>query len=195
MWKWIVGVLLVVIILIGGTCYRTFKMVTSGGGTASVTVAGNAEHVFAALSNADSMQAWMSAGMMVTPLGRGPLKVGDSIQIARRGIGSDSSIGATAKIWVVREITPPTRIIFDAVGFTSVGAPYVEATRRDSVVAMGDSTMVFSSFTDVKLPNGMAAGADSGMSGVAQKLLLGTKRIEAEGTLRMLKNHFEKPKP
>ena len=82
MWKWIVGILLVIIVLIGGTCYRMYRKVIGAGDTAQVMVHASAEHVFSALIDADSMVAWLGSGSTVGPTGRGALKAGDSLTIS-----------------------------------------------------------------------------------------------------------------
>src|SRR5665811_274601 len=69
MWKWIVGILvtLCILILVGGWWgYQAVQMNLSADGTERVTIAGTSTRVFAALANGDSVPKWMAKGNTIT---------------------------------------------------------------------------------------------------------------------------------
>ena len=54
MWKWIGGILLAVLFILVGASWYGYRTMTAGGDSASVTIAGTPERVFASLANHDS---------------------------------------------------------------------------------------------------------------------------------------------
>ena len=62
MWKWIVGVLLVVVVALAGTGWYGYKKLTSGGDSAVVAVAATPERVSAAPPAPDPLQQWAGEG-------------------------------------------------------------------------------------------------------------------------------------
>ena len=196
MWKWIVGVLLVIVIAIAGTCFAGYQKLTAGGDTLAVTIKGNRDRVFRLLTTPDSMNAWMNPVGTVTPAGKAELRPGDTLRVSS-AIGSGSSGRTQTRLWVVRELVAPTTFVVDAIQFDPSGVPHVVSTRRDSLVAVGDSTSVLSAFTMPSTFNGIqtdsnGGGATGKMMAMTQKMFLGTIKMYVQTQLKQLKAYVEK---
>jgi uncharacterized protein YndB with AHSA1/START domain len=192
MWKWIIGVLAAIVLVIGIMMYRGYQQMTSGGDSATVTIAASPARVFAALATPDSMATWVTAVRVVAPLGRGVLAVGDTLRMEL------SNGTAPGQRWIVREVAPPTRVVFEQL-MDSVARGAAFFVRRDSLAAKGDSTIVVTSFSTPFMASISAASADSGgkravvgaMVSGSSKLMIGTQRILQELNLKRLKAHVE----
>jgi uncharacterized protein YndB with AHSA1/START domain len=196
MWKWIVGALLVIVIALGGTCYAGYQKLTAGGDTLAVTIHGSRDRVFRLLTTPDSMVAWMSPATTVTPTGKAELRPGDTLRISSP-IGSGNPPRRQSRLWVVREVLAPTTFVVDGIQFDPSGTPHVVNTRRDSLVAVGDSTSVRSAFTMPSTFNGIqtdstGGGATGTMMAMTQKMLLGTVKMYVQTQLKQLKAYVEK---
>lgn len=197
MWKWIGGVLLVIVIALAGTCYAGYRRLTAGGDSVVVTIHGDANRVFASLANPDSMLVWMLPGSEVTPIGNGAFKPGDTVRISSPSTRGDTT-RRTPQLWVVREVHAPASFVVDAIQFNTSGTPHVIYTRRDSVITIGDSTRVVSSFAMADNPMGVpvspnAGGAQRTMMGVAEKMLVGAAKMMTDVQMKQLKTHIEQP--
>jgi uncharacterized protein YndB with AHSA1/START domain len=196
MWKWILGVVLVIVIALAGTCFAGYQKLTAGSDTLAVTIRGSRDRVFRLLTTPDSMVTWMNPASTVTPLGKGELKLGDTLRVSTP-IGSGNPPRRQTRLWVVRELVAPTTFVLDGIQFDPSGTPHVVSTRRDSLVVVGDSTSVLSTFTMPSTFNGIqtdssGGGATGKMMAMTQKMLLGTVKMYVQTQLKELKAYVEK---
>lgn len=192
MLKWILGGVLLLVVVLAGTCWYGYTKATQGGDTAEVAIAASPERVFASLINPDSMVLWMSPGTTVSPRGR-DLVVGDTLRYA----GSiDGKLDARQEMaWVVREVVPPTRIVMDMVD-DSTG--HAVLTRRDEIISRNDSAVIMSRFASPMMDSMRTTVHDSsrvasGVMGGVQKLMVGALRMLSESELQRLKARVETP--
>jgi len=190
MWKWIVGAALLLVVVLGGTCYLRVKKFASGGAVAAVSIAGTPDHVFASLADPDSMQAWMGEGTIVTAPHRGLMAVGDTIRVETGvGLRGHQQFG-----WVVTDVTPG-QLLVRQMPPDSMGA--VLAVRRDSLAASGDSTHVTSTIASpmmesVKSVRGDTIGKVGGaLLDFSTKMIISTFRELTRLELIKLKSHVE----
>ncbi|MEP6591836.1 MAG: hypothetical protein ABJC19_11690 [Gemmatimonadota bacterium] len=193
MWKWILGGLAVVAVLLAGTCFYGYKQLTSAGDTVTVTMAGTPERVFASLATPDSMAGWIASAKVTRPLGQGMLAVGDTLVLDDPG----RQIGATRQNmdWVVKQIDPPYLLVL-AMRPDTGQVNSILMQRRDSLVVVGDSTTVISTFTTPYMDSvGTATRDSSRMGGAivdgASKVMIGALRLVHEGDLKKLKVRVE----
>jgi hypothetical protein len=188
MLKWIGGCLVLVIVLLAGGSWfamRSVRKSLAPDGSARVTIAASPERIYASLSDGDSLRTWMAQGNTVTTWRHGPLVVGDSISITLR-----SSLGMTQRpmIWRVRELVPNRVVALELKGQERTP---IMGTRRDSLVALGDSTTVVSIVTSM-LPD----STKSGTAGIAADMMLSMIRMQAKLELQSLKARIEgRPAP
>ena len=199
MWKWIVGAVLVLVVVLAGFCYVAVKQFTSGGDTVAVTVAATPDRVFAALADPDSMETWMMSGSLVTASHRGPVVAGDTLHVETGARGARTHQLFT---WIVGEVTPGRLLVLEMRDSTST---MVFATRRDSLATSGDSTTIVSTIASpmmdsIKTERGDTGGRVGGaILDLGSKLLVSGFRKSSELELRQLKAHLERkpaaPKP
>ena len=96
MWKWIAGSVLLVIVLLAGTCYYGYRKLTDGGGATVVMIGATPERVYASIADPDSLATWVDVGSTVTSSRHGLLEVGDSFTIRRSRRGAPVNQRATA---------------------------------------------------------------------------------------------------
>ena len=183
MWKWLTGCLLIVVLLvIGGTWWGYQKMQSSisPDGSVRVTVAATPARVFELLSNADSIGTWMAGGNAVFTNKHGPFVPGDSIRIGMR-----MQVGPRGEqmTWQISQVVPGQVVARQLVS-PDPGHPFV-AVRRDSIAAVGDSTLVVSTTTT----SGASANATSSL------LALSMFRVQSKIELMALKGHVEMSGP
>jgi uncharacterized protein YndB with AHSA1/START domain len=193
MLKWILGAVAALVLILGGTCWYSYKQFTKGGDTAQVTIASSPERVWRYLTIPDSIQAWQDSAVTVTASGDSALAVGDTIRLAgavRRG----NRESTRTLIWVVTRMVEPTVIAW-AARDDSTGMALLQ--RTDSLAAIGDSVLVTSRFvaplTD-SLRQADSAGplAERFLTG-ASKLATAAMRTMAERELGRLKARLEGP--
>ncbi|HEX6574299.1 MAG TPA: hypothetical protein VF042_04945 [Gemmatimonadaceae bacterium] len=181
MLKWLGGCLVLVIVLIGvGSWYamRSIRQSLEPDGSARVTIAATPQRIYASLSNGDSSATWMATGSTVIASRRGPLVVGDSIRIEMR-----QSLGVGRPIvWHVSELKPDQVVALQLMNETKT---QVIATRRDSLVSIGDSTTVVSTITTA-LPDSVRNKA-----GMAGDMMMSMFRIQSKLELQSLKARIE----
>lgn len=198
MWKWILGILAVLILVVVGGAYFGYKKMTAAGDTLTMTIAGSPERVFASLATPDSMAAWVASAKVMRPIGKGMLVVGDTLVLDDPG----RQIGGSRQNmdWVVREISAPTLLVLEMRPDTGK----VKSTlmmRRDSLVAKGDSTTIISTFSTPFMDSvGTVTKDSSRMGGAivagASKVMVGALRLVYESDLVRLKARIEgKPTP
>ena len=180
MLKWIGGCLVVVLIVIAGGSYfamRTMRESLSPDGSARVAIHAPLARVFASLSSADSAATYMAAGNKITTNRRGAFQAGDSIRVEIR---TPMGIKPQPMIWVVKDIVPDQRIVFE---MNAMGKRPVTATRVDSVFAKGDSTVIVSRLS--AFPDSARASATGDimmtMFQMQSKLELESLKIRIEG--------------
>ena len=182
MLKWLGGCAVVAVILIAGGSYfamRTMKESLSPDGSSRVAIHAPPERVFASLSSADSAATYMGAGNKVTTSRRGALEIGDSIRVELR-----ATLGMKQQpmIWIIKEIVPNQKIVFQ---LGAVGTRPVSATRRDSLFAKGDSTVIVSRLA-FQLPDSAKSSATGDMMStmfqMQSKFELESLKLRIEGT-------------
>src|SRR5579862_5937415 len=137
MWKWIIGAVLLLLIMLIGLSVWGYRRLTAGGSETSVTIGAPAETVWASLANPDSMAAWMGEVATITTEHRGVLGVGDTVHVRASSPGSKRN---QRFAWVVSELAPPRLLVLQMRNDTSG----LVAVMRDSLVTVGDSTRVVS---------------------------------------------------
>lgn len=194
MWRWILGGLAVLALVLLGTCYFGFKKITAGGDTVTTTVAGTPERVFALLATPDSMSTWVASGKVMSPLGRGLLAAGDTLMMDDPG----RSVGSAKQNvdWLVREVRAPYLLVLEMRQDSAGQGMRPILTRRDSLVAMGDSTRIISTFSAPLMDSMATVVRDSSRMGGAiangaGKFVVGAMRLVHESDLSRLKAHAE----
>lgn len=184
MWKWIGGILLLVIVLVMGAAWWGYQKVASSfspDGSVRVAIAATPARVFTSLSDADSAATWMAGGSTVFTGKHGTFVPGDSIRIEMRSVGGMRGRPVT---WKVAEVVPGQAIAWQLASpdpkhkFTAV--------RRDSIAQLGDSTVVVSKVTSTTPATGTSEQMVLSMFKVQSKLeLMSLKaRIEGRATTR-----------
>lgn len=190
MWKWIVGAVLLLAATLFATCYVFIRRATSGGDTVTVAIAASPARVWASLANVDSMATWMRPGTRVTATRHGIVASGDTLHIES---GSDGAPPEKAS-WVVADVTPGSVLVLeirsDSTGMTL-------ASRRDSLVSAGDSTLVVSTIAAPMIESLRAERGDSGgrlggaVLDIGSKMMVSAFRLLSEQDLRRLKARLE----
>lgn len=197
MLKWILIVLGLIVLAVAGTCFYGYKQLTGGGNSATVTMAGTPERIFASLATADSMALWMSDSKIEGPFGKGLLAVGDTLR-SRSAAKPDSGTTVSTSFdgdWIVREVNAPTLLVMEMVA-DSAGVRKVILVRRDSLAARGDSTTVVTTFSSPMFDSLAITARDSSKAGSsmlsgANKIMLGAIRMGTQGELEVLKRRVE----
>ncbi len=205
MLKWILGGILIIILALAGTCFVGYKKLTAGGDSIAMTFAGSPEALFAQLATPDSMVQWMVSAKVEGPFGRGLLVAGDTLRL---GGGADvsvttkdsSGVGIARRAqWIIREASAPTLLVME-MRVDSAGTSHVMMVRRDSLVAAGDSTTLFSTFASPMFDSMASAIKDSSkvggsILGASNKFMVGAMRASAEVDLKALKARLEGTMP
>lgn len=195
MLKWIGGCLVLVVVGVGAAMWWGYRKLDTfaANPSATATIDASPSRVFASLANADSMTEWKVEGLGIRSSRRGLLRVGDTIH-AQTSRASDNR--PQRSIWVVSAVTPNQLLVLEMRNDSGL----VMASRRDSLVARGESTLVVSTFAapgfdSLRTTRG-DSGAESKMLGVATKLLIGGMRMQSNVELGRLKARIEgKPMP
>lgn len=193
MWKWILGILAVLIIVVVGGAYFGYKKVTAAGDTLTMTIAGSPERIFASLATPDSMASWVASAKVMRPIGKGILVAGDTLVLddpGRQVGGSRQNMD-----WVVREISAPVLLVLVMRPDTG-RVRSDQLVRRDSLVAKGDSTTIISVFSTPFMDSVGTANKDSSKMGGAivagaSKVMVGALRLVHESDLIRLKARIE----
>ena len=180
MLKWIGGCLVVVVVLIAGGSYfamRSMRNSLSADGSSRVAIHAPVARVFASLSHGDSAATFMAPGNRVTPSRHGPLQLGDTVRVEMR-----TTLGMKPEpmIWVVKEMIPDQRIVFD---LHTSGAKAFSATRADSLVAQGDSTIVFTRF--------ISSALDTAKSATTAAMMMSMFQMQGKLEIESLKHRIE----
>ena len=181
MWKWIGGILLLIVVCLAGAMWAGYRKITSGGDAATITIAGSPERVFAALANHDSLPAWYVLRGQPAPTGHGPLAPGDSLP------AQTPQTGSRASRWIADEVVPGKLLVLSLHSDTAV-----VAVRRDSLISLGDSTEIISTISSPMMDSVRARSTGGGtLIGASSKLLVSGMRLQSKIELARLKNHIE----
>lgn len=190
MWKWIVGALLVLVVALAATCYIGYRKLMGGGDSVTVAVAASPDRVWASLANSDSMSIWMAVGSKVTASRHGIVAVGDTLHIEMMSRGSKQQ----NYTWTVSDVTPGRLLVLQ---MRNDSSRQIFATRRDSLVGAGDSTLVVSTIGSPVIDSMRNERGDSGgkLGGAVldfgSKMLVSVFRLMSEQDLRRLKARLE----
>lgn len=194
MWKWIGALMVLVILAMMGTCYLGYRSLAKAGDSVTETVAISRRRAFSLLADRDSIAAWLPVGAELKPSAHGVVGPGDTLSIATPGSPGDSS-HRQRQVWVVREVVAPSILAMDGIDFSPTGVPRAALSRRDSLVAVGDSTEIVSTFT--VYPTVITGDTESRMAAAtlraADRLRLGAAKTQWRGQLRRLAGHVGSP--
>jgi uncharacterized protein YndB with AHSA1/START domain len=191
MLKWIGGCAVLVIVVVAGGIwygYRKISTIAEGGNAASITINAPATRVFANMVDVDSMTEWRAEGLGIRANRKGPLTVGDTLQVQTKSTTDNRQMRST---WIVSAMIPD-RLLVTEMRNDSTGQ--VALTRRDSLAALGDSTIVVTTLVQVLLDSMRAARADSEggtMLNMASKFMVAAMRVQSELELKRLKARLE----
>ena len=191
MWKWILGILAIIIALVVWRAVAAYKSFTAGGNQTSIVIAAPPVRVFASLANADSLSTYLVESGAATTTRTGPLQVGDKIHVESR---STRGSRTTSFDWTVLQIRPAELLVMEIASDSVRGAL---AVRRDSLSVRGDSTVVTSTVSAPMFDSLQTVRRDSGravrgaMVGFGSKLFISAFRLQAEAELRRLKSRIE----
>lgn len=190
MLRWIGGCAVVVVLLaVIGMCagYRKISHMAAEGPEETVIVHAGAPRVFAMVANADSLTEWRLEGLGIRASRAGSLRVGDSLVIQSTS-GPNRNVRST---WHVSALVPNVLIAFQM--RTDTGSTL--ATRKDSIIALGDSTQVITSIvaTLVDSDRQRDSGQGSAVVEMTSKLGITAGRMQARAELLRLKSRIEGP--
>jgi uncharacterized protein YndB with AHSA1/START domain len=192
--KWVLRIfagLVVLVALVAWWGYSKYKKFTAGGNTTTVSIHAPAERVFASLANADSVTTWVGPGATPVATRHGMMQPGDTLRVESTS-GRGSRNGAFT--WMVTEVRLNQLLAMELRADTSNS---VFATRRDSLVQMGDSTLVITTVGSPMFDSARTTLRDSVRKGASVMLDFGSKialsafRVQSENELRRLKAHIE----
>jgi uncharacterized protein YndB with AHSA1/START domain len=187
-WKWIGGILVLIVLCLAGASWLGYKRITAGGDAASVTIAGSPERIFATLANHDSLPDWWVLKGEASPTGHGPLAVGDSLPIQ-----TPQSSRRRLSRWVTDEVVPGKLLVLS---LHNDSAGVVVAVQRDSLVSLGDSTQIISTISspmmdNLRSQNGAEKQTGGAVMDMSSKLVVSAMRLQSKLELTRLKNHIE----
>jgi hypothetical protein len=176
MLKWILGIVLVLIVAVMGTCWYGYTKITSGGGIATVTVATTPGRAWNYFTMPDSVRVWQDSGSTVTFSTDSVLAAGDTLWLESRSPGSAST---QRMRWTLEHMDIPRVLVWSARDDSS----RVEIVRRtDSIVPLGDSVRLVSVFVSPAMDS---ISASDSVGGFGERLLSGAGKMAA-GAMRML---------
>ena len=196
MWKWIGIAVLTVLVIFVGAAWWGYQKLTAGGDTVAVTIAAPHDRVFSTLSNHDSLSTWWFGRQSTQSTRHGPIAVGDTLPMESSRSGRPTRVS-----WTATEVVPG-RLLAVAISNDSTGQIF--AVRRDSLVDLGDSTIVVSTIgspmmDSLKAPQGPDARGESHnttLMDMTSKMLVSSFRMASKVQLTRLKNHIEgRPDP
>ena len=192
MWKWIGGIILLILVLVfAGMCYgfRKIQGYASGPGETTTLIGATPARVFASLADGDSIPDWMVMGT-VRPSRHGILRVGDSLTVIER----DTADPRMQRMkWVVSEVSPGKLF---AVQMRNDSLGIVMVVRRFALEARGDSTALTTAVTSPVVDSASAeakteTGTARAMMGLTVKLMLGAMRMQSQMEVNQLKARVE----
>jgi hypothetical protein len=191
MWKWILGAVVLIVLLIGSGLWYGFRKMSqfaSGDSTVTMTVGGKPDHVFALLATGDSVGVWM-VGNRSRPSRAGALRKGDTVYVEQRDSSQTQSMA-----WVVGDVTPGKALTLNLAADT---LGLLAMSKRYTVMGQGDSTVIFSVVSSPLMDSATRAeqakdGKNSTMMEFTVKMMLGMMRMQNQLELKQLKSHVER---
>lgn len=191
MLKWILGCLGLIVVVVACALwygYRKLQTFTDQPPVSTITIAAPPSRVFATLASADSMSTWMMNGTEVRSPHHGLLVPGDTVMI----VGTIKDTATNRAMWIVTAVEPDKLF---AIEMRNERTKEVGIWRRDSLVAVGDSTQVISTFAFNMNDSTIKAQTKSSTSKAAVqmigKLMLSGLRLEGDQELKRIKNRIE----
>ena len=129
------------------------------------------------ISDADSIQSWADSASVMRVSRQGPLEVGDTLSIDGPNPGGGDVNSSRRMTLIVEEIHAPITLTWVARDTSGQGT----VSRVDSVIQLGDSVRISSTFA-VALADSLARADTS--SSIAGRLVKGTFQVVV-GALRM----------
>ncbi len=191
--KWLLAIVLALVVIVGGTCYRLIRSVRETPDHVTQVVHGSQADVFAALSHVDSLRRWLPQGAQVSPVDLGTIQPGDTLTVRGAELISAGEEKPVADEWtmVVQEVRAPDLLVTAQMIRDSTGQFVVGQIWRDSLTALGDSTLVQTQV--VLTPAGMLRrrpGDTSTAMRTVDYLALGIGAIRAQGRLNQLAEYY-----
>lgn len=180
--------MVVVLLAVIGMCagYRKISTMAEEGPEETVVIHAPAARVFTMMANADSLTEWRAEGLGIRSSRPGMLQSGDSLEM-QSASGPNRNMRS---VWHVQSVVPNVLITFTLRSDT--GAALI--ARKDSVIALGDSTQVITSLAASVMDSlGRAAREADGsaVADMASKLFITAGRLQARGELLRLKARIE----
>jgi uncharacterized protein YndB with AHSA1/START domain len=179
MLKWVVGIVLALVLLVAGSCWYTYRNLTREGTVATVTVRATPEHVWALLTEPDSIRSWYDTAATVSFSTDSTLAVGDSIILRSTG----STRPGSGLVMVLDRAERPSLLVW---GMRGDSVERVILERTDSIVAQGDSVRIVS----VSSTPAITAMTDS-LGGFSRRLVGAGSRMAAGGMRMMVQRQLE----
>lgn len=192
MWKWIAGGVLILVVLMAGTCYYGFRKLTEGGGSTVVMIGAHPDRVFASLADPDSLSTWVDVGSTVTSATHGLLQAGDSFRIVRPS--PKKAVSGSATTWQVVKSVPGRSLTLRIVNDSLMKIAII--SRYDSLSVIGDSTRLSTTYgaeivDSTRLSTRDGGQGESAVLGFAQKMIVAAMRLATETDLQRLKARVE----
>lgn len=190
MWKWILGGILVILIVLAGTCWYGYTKLTAGGDSATVVIGAAPDRVFTSLTDPDSMALWMEEGSKIVASHHGPVAVGDTLHVESGNVTRNRQ----QFTWTVTEVETPRLLVLQ---MRNDSSGKVFAMRRDSLVASNDSTVVITTIASPAMDSMRVARGDTGgkiggaFLDIASKTMVSIFRTISEHELQRLKARLE----
>ena len=193
MLKWILGIILVLVVAVMGTCWYGYSKLTSEGQTATVLVATTPDRAWRYYTMPDSFRVWQDSTMRVTfSTDSTELTVGDTVWL-------DSQVrtptGSTSRMtWVLEQMDMPRTLVW-AARDDSTRAEIVR--RTDSIVVEGTGLRLVTVIDSPAMDSIASSDSVGGLSGRllrgAGKMAAGAMRMLAQADLERLKVRLETP--
>ena len=194
MLKWIIGVLLVLVAAVVGTCWVGYVKLTEGGNTTAVTIATTPERAWAYLADPDSLVRWQDStgGVRVWSDSAAGLALGDSMWIGR--LQETTGDVRRDMAWVVTRLVPNSVVAWAAIDDSS-GVAFMH--RTDSLTVLGDSVEVRITYQatlfDSLRTSDSVGGLTGRLLGGTSAVMVSAMRLSSEGHLARLKALLERP--
>lgn len=173
MWRWVLGIVAAISLLLIGTCWFGYKKIAGAGNVASTTVAASTQQVWEYFTVPDSIIARQDSASTLWISRDSSLQVGDSVRMQSRAGGQTSSM-----TWTLDRMEPPTLLVWSARD-DSLG--YVVVQRTDSIIGQGDSVRIVSVFESPLMDS---LGTGDSVSGMGRFMMRGLGNI-ATGGMRL----------
>jgi uncharacterized protein YndB with AHSA1/START domain len=192
--KWVLGLLGVAVVFVCLAAWYGYRKLQSfaAEGPSSVIILAPASRVFASIADADSMKEWRSEGLGIRASRQGRLAVGDTL-VVQSSSTTTSSRRSSRSTWVVTAVIPDVLMALE-VRNDSTGEPMF--MRRDSLISLGDSTRVMSTFSSPMFDRLKTRGDTSGrakgaMLNLASNVMIAGLRVVSDQELKRLRGHIE----